>query len=32
MYTRYSKVALVWAVAFYVSLVVFNNLTDWREL
>ena len=29
MYTRYSKVALVWAVAFYVSLVVFNNLTDY---
>lgn len=29
MYTRYSKVVLVWAVAFYVSLVVFNNLADY---
>lgn len=29
MYTRLSKVALVWAVAFFVSLVVFNNLTDY---
>jgi len=29
MYTRFSKVVLVWAVAFFVSLVVFNNLTDY---
>lgn len=29
MYTRSSKVALVWAVAFFASLVVFNNLTDY---
>ena len=29
MYTRSSKVALVWAVAFFGSLVVFNNLTDY---
>jgi predicted small integral membrane protein len=28
-YTRSAKVVLVWAVAFYVSLVVFNNLTDY---
>ena len=31
MYTRLSKVALVWAVAFFVSLVVFNNLTDYES-
>ena len=29
MYTRISKVTLVWAVAFFASLVVFNNLTDY---
>ena len=29
MYTRSSKVLLVWAVAFFASLVVFNNLTDY---
>ena len=29
MYTRYSKIALVWAIAFYSILVVFNNLTDY---
>ncbi|WP_444924432.1 DUF2165 family protein [Microbulbifer sp. DLAB2-AF] len=29
MYTRLSKVALVWAVAFFSSIVVFNNLTDY---
>lgn len=29
MYTRLSKVFLVWSVAFFASLVVFNNLTDY---
>ena len=29
MYTKLSKIVLVWAVAFYVSLVVFNNVTDY---
>ena len=29
MYTRWSKVLLVWAVAFFSSLVVSNNLTDY---
>lgn len=29
MYTRFSKVLLVWTVALFVSLVVFNNLTDY---
>ncbi|MGB7947580.1 MAG: DUF2165 domain-containing protein [Candidatus Binatia bacterium] len=29
MYTRSSKVLLVWAIAFFASLVVFNNLTDY---
>jgi predicted small integral membrane protein len=29
VYTRSSKVLLVWAVAFFASLVVFNNLTDY---
>ena len=29
MYTRYSKTTLVWAVALFSSLVVFNNLTDY---
>ena len=29
MYARLSKVVLVWSVAFYASLVVFNNLTDY---
>jgi predicted small integral membrane protein len=29
LYTRASKVLLIWAVAFFVSLVVFNNLTDY---
>lgn len=29
MYKRSSKVLLVWTVAFFVSLVVFNNLTDY---
>ena len=28
MYTRYSKIALVWSIAFFSSLVVFNNITD----
>ena len=27
--TRYSKISLVWAIALYTSLVVFNNLTDY---
>ena len=29
MYTRYSKVSFVWAIALYASLVAFNNLTDY---
>jgi len=29
VYTRLSKILLVWALALYVSLVVFNNLTDY---
>ena len=29
MYTRASKIALVWAVAFFSTLVVFNNVTDY---
>ena len=29
MYTRYSKIAFVWAIALYALLVVFNNLTDY---
>ncbi len=29
MYIRFSKVALVWAVAFFSSLVVLNNVTDY---
>ena len=29
MYTRSSKAFLIWAVAFFASLVVFNNLTDY---
>ncbi|WP_365305788.1 DUF2165 family protein [uncultured Thiodictyon sp.] len=29
MYTRSSKALLVWAVAFYVSLVVLENLMDY---
>ncbi len=29
MFTRYSKISLVWAIALYTSLVVFNNLTDY---
>lgn len=29
MYTRYSKIFLVWAIAFFTSLVVFNNITDY---
>lgn len=29
MYTRLSKITLVWAVALFASLVVFNNLTDY---
>lgn len=29
MYTRFSKIILVWAVALFASLVVFNNLTDY---
>ena len=29
MYTRLSKIALVWAVAFFASIVVLNNLTDY---
>jgi predicted small integral membrane protein len=31
MYTRSSKVLLIWAVAFFSSLVVFNNLTDYAS-
>ena len=31
MYTRYSKIALVWAIAFFSSLVLFNNLTDYES-
>ncbi|AMC34714.1 DUF2165 family protein [Janthinobacterium sp. B9-8] len=31
MYTRLSKVALVWAVAFFVSLVALNNLMDYQS-
>ena len=27
--TRHAKIALVWAIAFYSILVVFNNLTDY---
>ncbi len=29
MYTRYSKIALVWSIAFFGSLVVLNNTTDY---
>lgn len=29
MYTRLSKVVLVWSIALFASLVVFNNLTDY---
>lgn len=29
MYTRYSKIAFVWAIALYALVVVFNNLTDY---
>ena len=29
MYTRASKIILIWAVAFHASLVVLNNLTDY---
>ncbi len=29
MFTRLSKVILVWAIAFFTSLVAFNNLTDY---
>lgn len=29
MYTRYSKIALVWSIAFFTSLVVLNNTTDY---
>ena len=29
MYTRYSKIAFVWAIALYALLVVCNNLTDY---
>ena len=29
MYTRYSKIALVWSIAFFSSLVLFNNITDY---
>ncbi len=29
MYTRYSKVLLIWAVAVFASLAVLNNLTDY---
>ncbi|MFC7421117.1 DUF2165 family protein [Iodobacter arcticus] len=31
MYTRLSKIALVWAVAFFVSLVALNNLMDYQS-
>jgi predicted small integral membrane protein len=31
MYTRSSKVLLIWAVAFFASLVMFNNLTDYAS-
>lgn len=29
MYTRFSKIAFVWAIALYALLVVLNNLTDY---
>lgn len=29
MYTRYSKIILVWAIALFATLVVFNNVTDY---
>lgn len=31
MYTRSSKVLVIWAVALFASLVVFNNLTDYAS-
>jgi predicted small integral membrane protein len=31
MFIRYSKVLLIWAVALFASLVVFNNLTDYAS-
>ncbi|MCX7204807.1 MAG: DUF2165 domain-containing protein [Proteobacteria bacterium] len=31
MYTRLSKIALVWALAFFVSLVALNNLMDYES-
>jgi predicted small integral membrane protein len=31
VFLRFSKVVLVWAVAFFASLVVFNNLTDYHS-
>lgn len=29
MHTRYSKIALVWSIAFFASVVVLNNITDY---
>ena len=29
MYTKLSKIILVWSIAFFASLVVFNNITDY---
>jgi len=31
MYTRLAKIALVWSFAFFVTLVVLNNLTDYHS-
>jgi len=31
MFTRYSKIVIVWAIALHASLVVFNNLTDYNS-
>lgn len=31
MFTRYSKISIVWAIALNASLVVFNNLTDYNS-
>ena len=31
VYTKFSKIILIWAVALYVTLVVFNNITDYNS-
>lgn len=31
MFIRYSKIAIVWAIALHASLVAFNNLTDYNS-